>query len=59
MNEYPKCLYLNGDVEAEYCVVADAAQELVKREEGYAVLGEEKAEPSEAPKKRGRPRKAE
>lgn len=59
MNEFPKCLYLGGDVEAAYVVVFDAEQQAQKVEAGYLVLGEEKAEPAQDKPKRGRPRKAE
>lgn len=57
MNEYPKCIYRDGDAESEYVVVFNAEEEALKREEGYAMIGEEKAEPDKP--KRGRPRKAE
>lgn len=57
MNEYPKCLYLNGDVESAYVVVPNADAEAVKREAGFSMVGEEKAEPDKP--KRGRPRKVE
>lgn len=56
--EFPKCLYLGGDLEAAYVVVADAEAEALQRENGYAVIGESvKAE--EPARKPGRPRKAE
>lgn len=60
MNEYPKALYRNKDV-ADWTLAFDAAEELMKREEGWGGLDEEKAaEPATAEKpKRGRPRKAE
>lgn len=59
MNEFPKCLYLGGDVEAAYVVVFDPEQQALKKELGYLMLGEEKAEPAPEKPKRGRPRKAE
>lgn len=64
MNEYPKCLYLGGDVTQEHCVVFDAGQEQIKREVGFCMAGEEKAPPAPteeakpAARKPGRPRKA-
>ena len=59
MNEYPKTLYHGGDVEADCVLVWDAAEELVKRESGYQMAGEEKADPAPDKPKRGRPRKVE
>lgn len=56
--EFPKCLYLGGDLEAAYVVVADAEAEAFQREQGYAVIGES-VQKEDAPRKPGRPRKAE
>lgn len=56
--EFPKCLYLNGDVLAEYVVVADAEEEAAKTELGYVPAGEVETQEA-APRKPGRPRKAE
>lgn len=39
-NEYPKCLYLDGKVEAESCIVFDAQAEKHARELGYMSAGE-------------------
>lgn len=33
--EYPKCLYLDGDVEKAYEIAADAAEEARLRADGY------------------------
>jgi len=52
--EYPKCLYQKGNVEAEYAVVADESQEDDARAIGYA----DAYETDDAPKKRGRPAKS-
>jgi len=38
--EYPKCLYLGGDVEAVYCVVLDPIEEKQARSDGYLSSGE-------------------
>ncbi len=58
--EFPKCLYLGGNLEAEYVVVFDDVQEADKRALGFAVIGEAVEEVTqEAPRKRGRPAKAE
>ena len=54
--EFPKALYLGGDVEAECFVVFDRDEEQVKRRDGYSGPGES-LEKSEEPKKRGRPKK--
>ena len=44
--EFPKCLYVGGSVDAVFCVVLDADEEQSARDEGYASVGEpqEKAE---------------
>ena len=39
-HEYPKCVYLAGDVSAAYRVVADAAGEAQARREGFQTAGE-------------------
>lgn len=55
--EFPKLLYLGGDIEAAYVVVKDEAEEAAA--EGYEVANlEPKDEAPDAPKKRGRPAKA-
>lgn len=57
--EFPKLLYLGGDINAAYVVVNDEAGEAAA--EGYEVANldiEEAADASDAPKKRGRPAKA-
>ena len=38
--EYPKGLYLNGDIDAENVVVFNKEEEEIKREEGYMMLSE-------------------
>lgn len=55
--EFPKLLYLGGDINAEYVVVNDEAEE--DAAEGYEVANLDLV-PGEAkvPTKRGRPRKA-
>ena len=52
--EYPKCLYKKGNVEAEYTVVMGDSQEEEARDNGYA----DAYETDDAPKKRGRPAKS-
>jgi len=58
--EYPKALYLNG----EYMAVASFEEEEAYRAKGWADWGVDHArmsdevEPQEAPKRRGRPPKA-
>lgn len=56
--EFPKCLYVGGDVTADSVVVFDRDEENAKRREGFSGPGES-LEKSEEPalKKRGRPRK--
>jgi hypothetical protein len=56
--EFPKLLYLGGDINAAYVVVNDEAEEGAA--EGYEVasLDPESAATPDAPKKRGRPAKA-
>lgn len=54
--EFTKALYLAGDVEAVYVIVADAAQEQSARADGYKPIGEQAVE---APVRRTRgPNKA-
>ena len=53
--EFPKCLYLGGNIEAEYTVVLDETEEAVKREAGFSSPGESAEE--EPKRKPGRPRK--
>ena len=45
--EYPKCLYMGGAVDAAYCIVFDSAQEQAARDKGYSSANEpqEKAKP--------------
>jgi hypothetical protein len=38
--EYPKALYEGGKQDGECVVVDDAEQEVVKRSEGFAMIGE-------------------
>lgn len=56
--EFPKLLYLGGDINAAYVVVKDEAEE--DAAEGYeaANFDLEAAAASDAPKKRGRPARA-
>ena len=54
--EFPKCLYLGGDIAAEYVIVNNEAEE--DAAEGFEVANlNPDAQP--APKKRGRPAKVE
>lgn len=58
--EYPKSLYLDGDIEREHVIVHSADDEQAKRAEGFRVAWEpeEKGEePAAVPKRRGRPPK--
>ena len=64
--EYPKAMHMKGDAEADYVVVESAEDEEKAREFGYAMIGEkvdseplekQSAEPEEAPKRRGRPKR--
>lgn len=48
--EFPKALYRDGDVEAAYVIVKDAAQEATARAEGYRGA-QEKAEPKRRARK--------
>ena len=41
--EFPKCLYLGGNVEAVYCVVLDPQEEAQARQAGYSSVGESQA----------------
>lgn len=47
MQEFPKCLYLGADVEAEYVIVSDEAQESDARANGFAMLDEAVDEPAD------------
>lgn len=63
-HEYPKCLYLGGQVDAETRIVFDAEAEKQARADGFVGIGEsqEKAKPepiATEPKRRGRPPKGE
>lgn len=54
--EFPKALYMGGDVMADCFVVFDRNEEEAKRKEGF--FGPAEAlEKSEEPRKRGRPKK--
>lgn len=50
--EFPKCLYQGGAVDAEFCVVFDPQEEADARKEGFASAGEspEKAKSKRNPK---------
>lgn len=54
--EFPKCLYMGGDVSADCFVVFDRDEEEAKRNEGFSGPGES-LEKSEEPRRRGRPKK--
>lgn len=55
--EFPKLLYKGGDIHAEYVIVHDEAQE--DAAEGFEVASLDPDKPvADAPKKRGRPAKA-
>lgn len=55
--EFPKLLYKGGDIHAEYVIVHDQEQE--EDAEGYEVANlNPESIPADAPKKRGRPAKA-
>lgn len=41
--EFPKCLYLNGLVDAPFCLVLDPQEEAQARKEGFAMAGESQA----------------
>jgi hypothetical protein len=63
-HEYPKCLYLGGEVEAKTRVVFDSDEEKQAGADGFVNLGksQEKAKPepiATEPKRRGRPPKGE
>lgn len=47
MQEFPKCLFLGADAEAEYVIVADEEQEAAARANGFAMLGEAVDEPAD------------
>jgi hypothetical protein len=46
--EFPKCLFLHGDVTAEYVIVKDSAHEAEKRAEGFRGAQEKADEPKRA-----------
>lgn len=50
--EFPKCLYRGGVVDAEFCVVLGPQEEEEARKEGFASAGEsqEKAKTKRKPK---------
>lgn len=61
--EFPKMIYLGGDLAAEWRIVADEAEQGAAAKEGFYPHGEGKkatAEPvaDDQPKRRGRPPKA-
>lgn len=60
--EFPKMIYLGGDLAAEWRIVADEAEQAEAAKEGFYPHGEGKkaiAEPvDDQPKRRGRPPKA-
>lgn len=60
--EFPKMIYLGGDLAAEWRIVADEAEQASAAKEGFYPHGEGKkaaAEPADdQPKRRGRPPKA-
>lgn len=47
MQEFPKCLYQNGDAAAEFTIVADDAQEAAARDAGFAMVGEGADDPAD------------
>lgn len=51
-HEFPKCLYLGGNVSAVFCVALDPREEVDARKAGYASAGEsqEKAKSQRKPK---------
>lgn len=49
-NEFPKCLYLGGVVDAAFCVVFDPQEEAKARKEGYASAGESQEKAKRKPK---------
>lgn len=55
--EFPKALYLGGNVESECFIVFTDDEEAAKRKEGYSGPGESFEKSEEPPKKRGRPKK--
>lgn len=44
MQQYPKCLYLDGDVMGAHVVVKDEAEEAIAREAGHRMLTDEQPE---------------
>lgn len=50
--EFPKCLYRGGVVDAEFCVVLGPQEEAEARKEGFSSAGEspEKAKSKRKPK---------
>lgn len=55
MQEFPKCLYLGGDVEAEYRLAWNIDEESNIRAEGFSSAGEKEGAPDKP--RRGRPPK--
>ena len=45
MQQYPKCLYLDGDVMGAHVVVKDEAEEAVAREAGHRMRTDDQPEP--------------
>ncbi|KOQ78878.1 hypothetical protein ABW45_04735 [Stenotrophomonas maltophilia] len=61
--EFPKMIYLGGDLAAEWRIVADEADQAAAAKDGFCPHGQGKkvaADPvaDEQPKRRGRPPKA-
>lgn len=54
--EFPKLLYKGGDINAEYVIVHNETEE--DDAEGFEVANLDPDKPTDAPKKRGRPSKA-
>ncbi len=44
MQQYPKCLYLDGDVMGAHVVVKDEAEEAIAREAGHRMLTDDQPE---------------
>lgn len=47
IQEFPKCLYMGADVEAEFAIVNDADEEAEARSNGFAMLDEAIDEPAD------------
>lgn len=55
--EYPKCLYLGGELYAEHRIAHDHNEEVALSSDGFVPFGVEQKQ-DEAQKRRGRPPKA-